>query len=100
MEERELQGDHLVVSCQLTTPVISLASHDLIDIGATGFAFIEEEFVHRLHFPLIPLSLPLELEAIDGRPAASGLFTHKVEARLEMRHHVGRAAFFVTQLGH
>ena len=100
MEERELQGDHLVVSCQLTTLVISLASHALIDVGAAGFTFIDEEFVHRLHFPLIPLSLPLELEVIDGRPVASGLFMHKAEARLEIIHQMERATFFVTQLGH
>ena len=95
-----MQGDHLVVSCQLTTPVISLASHALIDNGATGFAFMDEEFAHRHHFPLIPLRKPLELEVIDGLPVASGLITHKVEARLQIRHHMERATFFITQLGH
>ena len=61
---------------------------------------MDEGFAHRHHFPLIPLKKPRTLEVIDGRPVASGLVTHQVRARLQIRHHMEMATFFVTQLGH
>src|SRR6266567_6825675 len=53
---------------------------------------------HKLH--LIPLKHPHELEVIDGQPVASGRTTHVTKARLQIRHHVEDAVFFITQLGH
>ena len=61
---------------------------------------MDEDFARRHQFPLIPLRKPLEPEVINGRPVASGHVTHKVGARLQIRHHMEMATFFVTQLGH
>ena len=101
MEERELEGDHLVVACQLARDSLSaISSHALIDNGATGFAFMDEDFARRHQFPLIPLKKPRALEVIDGRPIASGMITHLIRAKLQIRHHVEDAFFFITRLGH
>ena len=37
---------------------------------------------------------------MDGRPIASGMITHLVRTKLQIRHHVEDAFFFVTRLGH
>ena len=72
-----MEGDHLVVTCQLARdPLSVVSSYALIDNGATGFAFMDEDFARRHQFPLIPLKQPRTLEVIDGRPIASGMFTH------------------------
>ena len=59
MEERELEGNHLVIACQLAHDSSSVvSSHALINNGATGFAFMDEDFACRHQFPLIPLKKP------------------------------------------
>ena len=100
-EERELEGDHLVVACQLSRDSsFAISSHTLIDHSATGFAFMDKDFARRHQFPLIPLKKPRTLEVIDGRPIASGMITHLVCTKLQIRHHVEDTFFFVTRLGH
>ena len=101
VEERKLEGDHLVVASQHARDSSSaISSHALIDNGATGFAFMDEDFARRHQFPLIPLKTPHALEVIDRRPIASGMITHLVRAKHQIRHHVEDAFFFVTRLGH
>ena len=66
VEEDHLEGEHLVVACQLSrdsSNLIRCFSH--LDNGATGFAFMDEAFAHRHQFPLIPLKTPRDLEVID-----------------------------------
>ena len=85
VEERELEGDHLVVACQLARDSSSVvSSYALIDNSATGFASMDEDFARRHQFPLIPLKKPRTLEVIDGRPIASGMITHLVRAKLQI----------------
>ena len=101
MEDRELDGDHLVVACQLARDSSSAISlHALIDNGATGLAFMDEDFASCHQFPLIPLKKPRTLEVIDGRPIASGMITHLLHAKLQIRHHVEVTFFFITRIGH
>ena len=90
----------MVVSCILADNNSSLSSYALVDSGATGFGFIDGNFVrhHQLH-PL-PLSLPRNLEVIDGRPITSGLITHYVDIPIRIGGHEERAKLFVTTLGH
>ena len=70
--------------------------------GAIGFAFMDEDFARHHQFPLIPLKKPrtLLVEVIDRRPIVSGMITHLVHAKLQIRHHMEDAFFFVTRLGH
>ena len=96
-----MEGDHLVVACQLARDSSSVvSSHALIDNGTTGFAFMDEDFARCHQFPLIPLKKPRTVEVIDGRPIASGMITHLVHAKRQIRHHVEDAFFFVIRLGH
>ena len=99
VEERKLEGDHLVVACQLARDSSSAISlHSLIDNGTTGFAFMDVDFARHHQFPLIPLKTPRALEVIDGRPIASGMITHLVRTKLQIRHHVEDAFFFIQGL--
>ena len=99
VEERELEGDHLVVACQLASDASKVVpTHALIDNGTTGFAFMDEDFARRHQFPLIPLKKPRTLQVIDGRPIAFGMITHLVRAKLQIRHHVEDAFFFLQGL--
>ena len=101
VEVRELEGDDLVVTCQLARDSSSaITSHTLIDYGATGFVFMDQDFARRHQCPLIPLKKPCALEVIDGRPIASCMITHLARTKLQIRHHVEDAFFFVTRLGH
>ena len=61
---------------------------------------MDEDFARHHQFPLIPLKTPRVLEVIDRRPMASGMITHLLRAKLQIRHHVEDAFFFVTRLGH
>ena len=61
---------------------------------------MDEEFARRYQFPLIPLKKPSTLEVIDGRRIASGMITHLVRAKLQIRHHVEDIFFFITRLGY
>ena len=81
VEEEHLEGEHLVVACQLSrNSSNAIPCFTLLDDGATGFAFMDEAFAHRHQFPLIPLKKPRDLEVIDGRPVVSGQITHIVRA--------------------
>ena len=100
MEERELEGNHLVVACQLTHDSSSaISSHAPINNGATGFAFMDEDFPRCHQFPLIPLKKPHAIAVIDERPIVSGMITHLVSAKLQIHYYVEDAFFFVTRLG-
>ena len=58
MEERELEGDHLVVVCRLAGEAAgAIPSHALVSSGAASFALVDENFARR-HLPLIPLKNP------------------------------------------
>ena len=103
VEEEHLEGEHLVVACQLSRDSSNvIPCFTLLDDSATGFAFLDEAFAHRHKFPLIPLKKPRDLEVIDGRPVVSGQITYIVRTKLPIRNHVEEAFFFITtgKLGH
>ena len=101
VEEGYLEGEHLVVACQLACDSSKvIPCFTLLDDGATGLAFMDEVFARRHQFPLIPLKKPRDLKVIDGRPVVSGQITHIVCAKLQIRNHVEEAFFFLTKLGH
>jgi hypothetical protein len=92
-----LEGGHLVVECTLNkdTP-----SHALIDCGATGKSFIDENFARQHQWDLIPLNEPRVLEVIDGRCISSGTITHVVKLPFSIGNHGEELIAFVTNLGH
>ena len=64
-EESKLDGNHIVVKCAVRrhNPIIETA---LCDTGATGYAFIDENFARRHNLPRYELRTPRALHVIDG----------------------------------
>jgi hypothetical protein len=56
VEEQSIDGNHLVVMCSLSDGDNTVQTHSLIDCGATGFAFSDEDFArqHHLAYHLVP----------------------------------------------
>jgi hypothetical protein len=72
----------------------------LIHIGATGIAFINENYAHDCSFPIHKLSRPRNLEVVDGRSIATGSVTHYALTTATVDCHVELLPFFLTSLGH
>jgi hypothetical protein len=87
---------HPLIECSLNT----VRSHALIDCGATGLAFIDENFARQHHWDLIPLHEPRDLEVIDGRRISFGAITHVVKLLFSIGDHGEKLIPFVTNLGH
>jgi len=95
-----MEGEHLVVSCILSVNGHTIATHALIDSGATGIAFINKDFARHDQLPLVPLSNPRSLQVIDGHPISSGDITHTTTINLLINEHQEELPMFDTQLGH
>lgn len=100
MEDIKLEGQHLVVTCNIAIGAAQISTVALVDCGATGFAFIDESFARHHHLPLHRLSHPRNLEVIDGRPIDSGPITHVAKFPLNIHGHKENLIAFVTKLGH
>jgi predicted aspartyl protease len=95
-----MDGKHLVVMCTLSLNGKEIPTHTLIDCGATGYAFIDQDFAHCHKLPLRLLKTPCALEVIDGRKISSGDITRLAEAHLSIHEHREKLPMFVTKLGH
>ena len=85
-----------MVDCTVTN---AIGSHALIDCGATGLAFIDEQFVSQHNLPRHRLRVPRALQVIDGRPVSSGDIIELVRVPLNISGHIEDIAAFVTSLG-
>ena len=95
-----MEGSHLVVICILKDSNFQLPTHALVDCGATGYAFIDEDFARHYNLPLYCLKTPRSLEFIDGRPIESGDVTHLTKLTMTVDKHTETLLLFVTKLGH
>jgi len=95
-----MEGRHLVVLCNLSFGNETIATHALIDCGATGITFVDEDFARHHKIPLTPLQYPRSLEVIDGCPISSGDITHIANTHLSILKHQEPLPIFVTKLGH
>jgi predicted aspartyl protease len=95
-----MDGKHLVVTCFLSHSDQEIQTYALIDGGATGYAFIDEDFAHHHQLPLHPLKNPHTLEVINGHQISSGIITHIAEVQLSIQEHREKLPMFVTKLGH
>src|SRR5690606_20600261 len=64
VEEASLDGRHLAICCILVDGNEKIATHALIDSGATGFTFVDEYFVRHHNLRLTCLETPRKLEVI------------------------------------
>ena len=100
-EEELLDGGHIVVSVKLDDKSNKFfSSYALVDCGATGYAFVDEEFARDHNLPLYKLKTPHSLEVINGRSIELGLITHLTRLRMSIDSHQENIPMFVTKLGH
>jgi len=69
--ENGVQANHLVMACKIVDNHNEIRSHALIDLGATGYAFIDKAFAEHYNLYLFELKEPPPLTVIDGRPVSS-----------------------------
>jgi hypothetical protein len=50
--EGSIEGKHLVITCPLTVNNQEIPMHALIDCGATGIAFMDQDFARHHQIPL------------------------------------------------
>jgi hypothetical protein len=50
--EGSMEGKHLVITCSLTIGDQEVQTHALIDCGATGIAFMDQDFARHHKIPL------------------------------------------------
>ena len=102
IDEELLDGNHIVISTQIKddSSNTNITTHALVDCGATGYAFVDEEFASDQNFPLFKIKKPCCLEVIDGRPIESGLITYMTKLNMTIAGHKEIIPLFVTKLGH
>lgn len=98
--EGRIEGNHMVVNCTIninSTPIKTIA---LLDMGDTGYAFIDQKFVHHHNALLEPVKLSCTLEVIDGRPITSGDIIHIIRFQINIDEHSDEIPMFITHLCH
>ena len=88
----------MVVSCTLSYNEILINTHALIDTGATGYAFMDKDFVSTHNIPTLELKKQRTIELIDGRTISSGKVTHLAHSTLKIKSHTELAPFLITKL--
>ena len=88
----------MVVSCTLSCNEKSINTHALIDTGATGYSFMDNDFVSANNIPTFELKKPRTIEVIDGRTIFSGKVTYLAHSTLKINSHKYLAPFFITKL--
>jgi len=95
-----MEGKHLVITCSLTIQDRVIQTHALIDCGATGIAFMDQDFARHHEVPLKELKEKRQVKVIDGRTIESGDITHLAEVIMDIQDHKERIPMFITKLGH
>jgi hypothetical protein len=98
--EGSMEGKHLVITCALTVNNQEIPTHALIDCGATGIAFMDQDFARHHQIPLQRLKKKTQVEVIDGRPIESGDITHIAKVGRQIQEHKEQLPMFITKLGH
>jgi len=91
---------HLIITCSLTVRDKVIQTHVLIDCGATGIAFMDQDFAHHHQVPLQELKEKRHVEVIDGRTIESGDITHLAQVDMGIQDHKEQLPMCVTKLGH
>jgi hypothetical protein len=100
VEGEFMNGEHLVITCTLDINNKRIRTFALMDCGATEFTFIDSDFVSHHLLKTKILSMPRQLEVIDGRPIESGDITHIAYGQLDINSHIEKLLLFITKLGH
>jgi hypothetical protein len=66
--EGSMEVKHLLITCTLTMNKQEIQTYSLIDCGATGIAFMGEDFAYHHQIPLQQLLCKKQVEVVDGTP--------------------------------
>jgi hypothetical protein len=98
--EGSIEGKHLVITCSLTVNNQEIPTHALNDCGATGIAFMDQDFARHHQIPLQELMYKQKVEVIDRRPIQSGDITHIAKVGIKIQQRKEQLPMFITKLGH
>jgi len=98
--EGSMEGKHLVITWSLTVNNQNIPTHALIDYGATGIAFMDQDFARYHQIQLQELKEKKQVEVINRRPIESGDITHIAQVGMKIMEHKGELPPFITKLGH
>jgi hypothetical protein len=98
--EGSMEGKHLVITCSLTVNNQEIPTHALIACGATGIAFMDQDFVRHHHIPVQQLKEQKQVEVIDRRPIESGDIIHIAKVGMQIQEHKEQLPMFIIKLGH
>jgi len=87
LEEELLDRTHIVISMELNNRISLIPTYVLVDCGATGYAFTNEEFIYDHNLLLYKLTTSRTLEVIDGRSIESGTITHLTKLSMNINGH-------------
>ena len=85
--EGSMEGKHLVITFTLTVNNQEISTHALIDCGATGIAFMDQDFARHHQIPLQEVNEKRQVKVIDGRPIESVYITHGTKVGMTIRNH-------------
>jgi hypothetical protein len=65
IKEGSIDGKYLIMIYTLSLNSKEIPTHTLINYGAMGYAFIDQDFAYYHELPLCPLKTPYALEVIN-----------------------------------
>jgi predicted aspartyl protease len=65
IKEGSIDRNYLVIMYTLSLKNKEIPTYALIDCGATGYAFIDQDFANHYQLLLCPLKIPYALEVIN-----------------------------------
>jgi predicted aspartyl protease len=95
-----MDGNHVIVMCTLPFNSKEIPTQTLIDWGATGYAFVHQDFADHHELPRNPLKPACTIHVMDGQNISSGDMIHIAQVHLSIYEHRKILHTFVTKLGH
>jgi hypothetical protein len=101
IEEENQRSNLMILPAILENQEGKISTYAMVDTGAEGKGFINEEWALDHCLKLCPLQRSIALEVFNGREAESGRVTHYVKMSLRIHdHYQARMRFYVTRLAH
>jgi len=95
-----MEGKHLVITCLLIVNNQEISTHALIDCGATGIVFMDQDFARHHQIQLQELMEEKKVEVMDGKHIESGDITHIAQVGMNIQEYMEHLPMFITKLGH
>ena len=91
------QDSHMVVSSLLSYHQAQIQILTLINSGASGYAFIDQNFAHQHPFPLYKLKHLWRFFGFDGRPIQTNDITHVAGTTLVLEVYIKKTLLFIVK---